>query len=39
MRNRKPTILTPRGEMVVAISFMLLLAFLVLLCGAIETLI
>jgi hypothetical protein len=39
MRNRKPIILTPRGEMVVAISLMLLLGFLVLLCGAVETLI
>lgn len=39
MRKRKSITLTPRGEMVAAISFMLLLAFLVLLCGAIETLI
>lgn len=37
MRNRKPIILTPRGEMVVAVSFIIFVFLAAGFCGWIET--
>ena len=37
MRNRKSIILTPRGEMVCALAFMLLVFLAAGFCGYIET--